>query len=157
MFDSTCNCRCSPEARILGAIKDLEDQMALSKQELLDRMNAAEDNLRGDVGRLADEVRDLKEEMAEKLAEALADKEAAVSAAIQETLSGFDGIASELEELAAATPEPVVDEPVDEEPEPTPEPEPEPTPEPEPFPLPGGEDNPEDSPGEEVVFGPDGR
>lgn len=75
-------------------LKYMEEQMALSAQELQDRLNAATNDIAGD-------VRDLKAQ----LEQALADQGVAVEAAVQEALAGFDQVATNLEAVAAETPE----------------------------------------------------
>lgn len=84
--------------------------MALDAAELKTRLNEATNNLAGD-------VHDLKA----KLEAALADQGVAIEAAVQEALTGFDELATNLENLASETPE----DPTNEEPTPEPEPAPE--------------------------------
>lgn len=79
----------------------LETQMALNAQELKDRMNAATNDLAGD-------VRGLKED----LEAALIERGVAIEAAVQEALAGFDTVASNLEAVASETPnDPLQEEP----------------------------------------------
>lgn len=73
--------------------------------EIVDRINAATDNIAAD-------VRGLKT----KLEDALAGSDAAATAAVQDALAQFEPLAARLEEIAAETPD---------EPAPSPEPAPE--------------------------------
>lgn len=86
-------------------LKHLEKNMAHTAQELMDRMNAATNDL-------ATDVRGLKEE----LEAALADRGVAIEAAVQEALAGFDTVATTLEAVASETPNDPITLPV----EPTP-------------------------------------
>ena len=114
---SNCNgcCNCSPEARIIRALTEMEQRMATAAEEFETRIRAALDNVRGDVQRQAAKIT----ELTDRVEEVLVEKQVAVDLAIRETLDGLRDVAEDLESLAAETPEdeePPVEEPPAEEP-----------------------------------------